>query len=228
MTNFVFHNFGVTPLAVAQSGNPGAAVVYTLQITNTGNTPDMFTVGVTHAWPTAAPTTIGPLAAGASVSANFTVTVPANALSGASDIAAVTFTSQSVPSQTISSTLTTTANTVYGLALSPPTAAKTSEPDTNVFYTLQITNTSNISSIVNLSVAGNVWPVTVPLPFTLNVGASQIFTTQVTIPATATNYMTDTVTLTAIVQANPATMANATLTTTALKYQFVYLPLVQK
>jgi hypothetical protein len=104
-------NLTVTPSTDIKSGNPGASVPYTLQITNTGNTTDTFDVEVSgNAWLTVTdPTTAGPLAAGESAGVVVTVNIPTSAAGGDSDTVTVMITSRGDPTKSVSSTLTTEA-----------------------------------------------------------------------------------------------------------------------
>jgi hypothetical protein len=88
---------GVVARSPADSrlGEPGEAVTHTLQVTNTGNLPDTFDVtGGGHAWPVAVPALVGPLGVGARATMVATVTIPADAVGGATDVVTITFTSQ--------------------------------------------------------------------------------------------------------------------------------------
>ena len=82
-----------------------------MNLTNTGNASDTYTVTLAgNAWTTTAPATVGPLTGGASTSLAVAVTLPANTVSGASDVVTATVTSQGDAAQSAASTLTTTAN----------------------------------------------------------------------------------------------------------------------
>jgi len=109
-TSGLLHGVVVAPPTIARSGNPGAIVTYTLTVVNTGNALDQYDVSVSSAaWTTTAPTTIGPLAGGASASVTVAVTIPGEAEEGQTETAALTVTSRSDPTKSASSTLTTTA-----------------------------------------------------------------------------------------------------------------------
>jgi uncharacterized repeat protein (TIGR01451 family) len=102
----------LTPASAARSGNPGTTVTYALVLTNTGSATDSYTLtggGATFTT-TVIPASIGPLSAGASRNATATVQIPADAIGGASDVAAITATSQGDPTKSASSTLTTTVD----------------------------------------------------------------------------------------------------------------------
>ena len=95
----------------------GATVIYTLQVTNTGNSADTFDLAsAANVWDTHLSVASIDLAAGASADVVVTVTIPAGLTSGISDTATITVTSQGDPEQNDSVTLTTTAG-VYQLIL---------------------------------------------------------------------------------------------------------------
>jgi hypothetical protein len=61
-TQALQHGVEVQPPSDSQSGDPGQAIVYSLQVTNTGDTPDTFTLALSeHTWQTDAPSSLGPL-----------------------------------------------------------------------------------------------------------------------------------------------------------------------
>ena len=104
--------FGVAaePSSVAQAGKAGTVVTYTLTVVNTGNAPDQYDVSVSGAaWTTTAPTTIGPLAGGASARVTVTVAIPGEAEEGQTDTAALTVTSRGDETKSATFMLTTTA-----------------------------------------------------------------------------------------------------------------------
>jgi len=81
--------------ADSRLGEPGEAVTHTLQVTNTGNLPDAFDLSASgHTWPVAVPAPVGPLGVGARATVVATVTIPADAMGGATDVVTLTFTSQ--------------------------------------------------------------------------------------------------------------------------------------
>ena len=100
----------LTPPAAAQIGDVGTTVTYTLRLTNTGDCADVLDVTVDALWPTDAPVTVGPLAAGEGRDIAITVAIPAGAGDGDQDVATVTFTSQGDSGVSATSVLTTTAN----------------------------------------------------------------------------------------------------------------------
>jgi hypothetical protein len=107
----VQYGLTVTPTTDARSGDRGATVTYTLQVTNVGNTSDTLNVRASgYSWTTTAdPTTVGPLLAGADADVVVRVTIPTSARGGATDVATVTVTSRGDDMVMATATLTTTA-----------------------------------------------------------------------------------------------------------------------
>ena len=104
-------NYGVTlsPTALGGSGYPDETVAYTLTVTNTGDTPDAYSVLVTSTWSANDPALVGALFPGESAELLVSVQVPADALPGEQDIATLTVVSQGDGLLSDSAELTTTA-----------------------------------------------------------------------------------------------------------------------
>jgi len=206
------------PPTDAKAADPGETVTYTLQVTNTGNCTDTFTVTVSgNLWATDVPTNVGPLASGAGTDVVITVTVPTTALCGDFDAVTVTATSYSNPAIGASSVLTTSANTVRGVGMTPPTAARSGDPGETVTYTLRVTNTGNCTDAFTVTASGNVWTTTLSITDTgsLAAGGGTDVVVTVTIPPTAQCGDFDAVTVTATSHSNPAISDSSVLTTSA-------------
>ena len=221
----------LTPSAATQSGNPGTSVTYTLALTNTGNAQDTFimTVGSTAFTTTATPATVGPLNSGVTRTVTVTVQIPANAAGGASNVAIVTAASLGDATKSASSTLTTTANTVRGITLTPPTAGRSGDPGTTVTYTLRLTNGGNMSDSYTLTVGNTAFTTTV-MPMSvgpLEMHVDQDITVTVQIPLSAARGITDTALITATSLSDVSEWATVTLTTEVSPYK-VFLPLLLK
>ena len=98
-------------------GLPGGLVTYTLQLTNTGNTQDTFTIDASGIWtstvsvlPPAIRSTSVPLGSGASTLINVTVSIPTSAAFGDFADTQVAIASENDPLVTAQVTLTTTTN----------------------------------------------------------------------------------------------------------------------
>ncbi|MCB8945535.1 MAG: M36 family metallopeptidase [Ardenticatenaceae bacterium] len=204
------------------NGPPGATLSVTLWLTNTGNITDSYDVSVSgHSWDTTLSDTTIMLGIGASAQIVAEVTIPADALAGAMDMATVTAVSQSDAATTGSISLTTTADAVYGTITGPDAATKTL-PGTTITYTVAITNPGNITDTYDLSLT-NVWPTTVnPASLTLapfSAGGVQVV---VSVPGDAAFGEMDTAVLTATSQGNSSSHSTH-LTTTAGAPYFVIL-----
>jgi len=159
------------------------------------------------------------------------VTIPADAMAGDNDLTTVTATSEFDPGVSAFSELTTTANQIYGIEMTPATAALSGAPGDVVTYTLTLTNTGNGEDTVALTFAGNLWDVQLPVDiFPLAAGASVQVTVLVTIPADAMNGDFDVVTVTA--DSEDGSTVSSELTTTAVvvppEGYFLQLPIVYK
>jgi uncharacterized membrane protein len=207
----------VAPASAALPGDPGETVTYTLRVTNTGNCADTFTVGVNgDAWPTSAPTSVGPLAAGAGVDVQVAVTVPAAAQCTDADEIVVTLTSQADGTATGSSTLTTSAGAVAGVTVTPASAALSGDPGETVAYTLRVTNTGNCADTFTVGVSGDVWATSTPASVgPLASGAGADVQVAVTVPSTAQCSDADEIVVTLTSQADGMATDSSTLTTSA-------------
>jgi len=226
--------YGVTlePLTDAKSGDPGATVTYTLQVTNTGTASDTFNVDVSgHAWPTIAPNRIGPLVAGDSANVDVTVTIPPGVADCAPDAASVIVASQGDNTQSVTATLTTTANVVYGVTARPVTDVQSDSPGVVVTYTLQVTNTGNITDTFDVVISGHAWPTTAPATVdTLAAEESANVIATVSIPANAVGGETEIAIITITSRGDDTRWAMVTLTTITempepLPYD-VFLPVI--
>jgi uncharacterized membrane protein len=205
----------VTPPTDTRSGDPGATVTHTLIVTNTGNTTDIFHVGVNgNVWATEAPASVGPLSTGERAEIPVTVEVPLDAGGGEKETVTVTLTSQVDGDAWDSSMLTTTANAVYGVKVTPPSDAQSGNPGTMVTYTLQVTNTGNVPDVFSVEVSGNAWATDVPTSVgSLEMEESAELIVTVEVPAGAAVDEEDTVTVTVASQENGDAWSSSVLTT---------------
>ena len=92
------------------TGQPGETVTHTLELINTGNRTDTFSLGYAgHQWDVHLPMLQVTLAAGESRQFSVEITIPANAVNGQFDTASITATSQANPAVFESVNLITTA-----------------------------------------------------------------------------------------------------------------------
>lgn len=214
----VFYRYGVESMAnIAQAGAPGTSVIYALPIRNTGTITDAYTLAVsTNRWPTSAPAVVGPIAAGAILTAPVTVQIPTQALAFATDVATLQLTSQGDAQQGTVSTLTTTATPVSAVSVTVAVSGQAGAPAATVVYPLVVTNAGNITDTFTLAFRDNQWPTTLPTTVgPLAPGASVTLSVVVTIPAGATAAANDTVVVTVATQRDPTKSATISVTTTA-------------
>jgi hypothetical protein len=109
------------------SGEPGETVVHILELTNTGNRTDTFSLGyMGNQWDVHLPLNQETLAAGESIHVSVEVTIPADATDGQMDVATITATSHADPAvaDSIELTTTTTAGTSSDFQLYLPVMTK--------------------------------------------------------------------------------------------------------
>ena len=210
------YDVSLAPAAATQSGAPGAPVTYTFTVMNAGLVTDTFSAALSGGlWEAVAPSTVGPLAPGASAAITVRVTVPSNAGCGATDAVTLTVASQGNPVRTAAARITTSAAAVYGARVAVTPAQLAGDPGAALRASLWVTNTGNCGDTFALSAAGP-WAVTLP-PTTGAVQAGGRITVPVTvtIPAAALAREAAVTTLKATSQADPGVAATALLTATA-------------
>lgn len=225
------YGVAVSPAQSHQAGNPGAVVTHTFDVTNTGTITDTFNVTLAgQQWTTSAPSTVGPLAAGANASLVVTITVPLTANANASDHVTVTATSVGLGLLTASAIAHTTANQVAAMQVNVPVTSHIGLPGGLVTYTAMLTNTGNGADTFTLTVSGHAYTVTHPLTVgPLNPGDMSVVSVVVAIPPSALPGASDTATLTFTSHADPAMSQVQAITTVvgAVTYR-LYLPLVMR
>lgn len=225
-----FYAMNLAPAAQDTYADPGGVAVHTLTLTNLGNMPDTYelTFG-DNLWEVALPETSVALGAGESVDLPVNVTVPADALAEAMDTAVITATSTTDAQLAVGVQVTTHANAVYALDLTPSSDSAGDTPGQVVTYTLTLANLGNALDTVTVAASGNLWEVNLPLAsFDVPVGGTVDVVVEVTIPADALSGEFDVVTITATSEG--AVTAEAELTTSAVGedgYRIV-LPLMVK
>ncbi len=221
------YNYTLSLIPAAQSGEGyrGGTVDYTLTVTNTGDTPDAYTIDLTRTWTTTVSGLDGALDPGQGRAFTVTVEVPAGAALGESDLATLTLTSQGDPAQRASAALTTTAAPRYAVVLNPGAAEQIDYQGALVTYTLQLTNTGDVTDTFTLAAGEAGWTVTLPVTeTTLTFGEGTAVIVHVAIPAGAPDGDMDIVIITATSQGDPLVFASSTLTTAV--WRRTYLPLI--
>lgn len=148
--------FGVslTPDVLGKTTNPGQSVIYTINVQNTGNTQDTYSItksGAKSEWGALSKTSVT-LISGSSEDITFTVTVPADASNGDYPIN-VKATSQGDPSTSQEIILTTTVEEInYGVELDPASQDETVEIGDSKEFTITVKNTGDVEEEISLSI----------------------------------------------------------------------------
>lgn len=208
------HGVDLTPPTQSKSGNPSAQVDYLVSIENTGNVEETFNIALgTHSWVTSAPSTVK---VNAYTKSSFTVsvTVAGDAANGDQDAVIVTASSGTVSSHT---TLTTTANQVYGVSIIADSTAKAGDPASTASYDLTVTNTGNGTDSYTVSTNSPAWATLVDKisGFSLNKGGSTHVKVDVSVPADALGGAQDTAQITITSSGDPTKHQRVDLVTTA-------------
>ena len=221
----------LSPASQAASGAANSQLEYSLTVHSTSSVSDSFDLEVgSSAWPvsfwdasfTNPINSVGPLTPCTSADIGVRVTLPGDT-SYVSDEAIIRARSQTDPLTAALATLNSD-NAAPAVSFGPDQdgAAQSRQA---VTYTIQISNTGNITDMYDLGLSGNGWPAVLVPPAgqttELAPGASQQLTVTVAIPAAAPAHSTDSVTLTATSSNYPSTSATTTLTTTALPFSDV-------
>lgn len=101
------YGLSVNTDALTQYGRQGQQVLYTFELTNTGNGMDWFDLTISSTWTAGFSTPVGPLDAGESTVVTLTITIPLDAASGEVNDATLTVTSQGDSAQSRDVSLTT-------------------------------------------------------------------------------------------------------------------------
>ncbi|MCP4358554.1 MAG: choice-of-anchor B family protein [Chloroflexi bacterium] len=190
---------------------PGQTVTYTLHLTNTGNLTDTFDLAVAGVWNATLSASDVTLIPGEASMTTVWVDIPPSALSNEADMTSFTATSQSDNSANSLVQLTTTAVANYNVTIMAVNDTQTAKQGQTVTYTLQITNTGNLSDTYNLTASG-IWTTTLSsTSITINAGQSAQINVMVELPSTFGNE-TDIISVTATSQGDAAVTDSIDLT----------------
>lgn len=213
----------------------GTTVLYQHTITNTGANADTFTLTIasSEGWTV----DVGPdnvaLDSGETGTVAVTVTIPAGATSGISDITTVTATSSTNPNiSDIATDTTQVLNVGAGVLIGPDQQGQGTQ-GSDVVYTHWVTNTGNITDSFLISpISSNGWStIANPNFFSLAPGERTLVTVTLSIPVDATIGTTDVMTISAssTTPPNPIdTAIDLTEVIEGVSGGTVYLPLVLK
>jgi uncharacterized repeat protein (TIGR01451 family) len=198
-------------------------------VTNVGDTTDAYSITVNDAnWVTNAPAMVGPLTPGEPTSIEVTVVIPADALAGDSDGAAITFSSQLPGTLPATADLETIANTVYGLqAVVETDTLEAAAPGIPLTYTLTVTNLGNITDTFDVTITST-WAYVAPLSIgPLAAGESAQFTIVVYVPVEAHSGDANLATVTLTSEGNSSKTQSIELTAMAAWYN-LFVPFTTK
>jgi uncharacterized repeat protein (TIGR01451 family) len=133
------------------------------------------------------------------------------------------------PRVDISVTLTVTTHTVYGVTVTGVDTDMSGHVGQVMTYTQTVTNLANVDDSFTVDLDGNGWPTTASaMAFgPLAPGATFALEVYVTIPAGATDGMSNELVVTVTSAGDPSVSDSVALTTTAI-WRKLYLPLVSK
>jgi uncharacterized membrane protein len=196
-------NVSISP--TSKSGLSGSTLTYTVTVTNTGTASGTYTLtkseSAAPSWsPSLSKDTVGPLAPGASDTAQLSVTIPAGTAEGASDNVRVTAAGTGASAQSSCIAIVGGGGTP-GVNVSISPTSKSGTPGSTLTYTVTVTNTGSVQNTYNLTTADNAspsWNPTIsPTSLSLAAGASGTATLSVAIPSGAQNGASDNVRVTA-------------------------------
>ena len=225
-TTSASYSFQVAPATLSGEGTSAVAVMYTLQLTNTGSLEDSYTASVAgNIWPVEVTGLENPLAAGATQNAVVLVTIPAGTLADVSDSVTVHLTSQNDLNQKKTVTLTTTSRNVYGVAAVLDHYEVVGHVGQQAIFTITLTNMGNVSDDFSISMSGNTWEANITSGSLEDVapGESRTITIAVNIPQETAENQNDTMELNLSSLYNSNIQFTANLTTTASLFR-IYLP----
>ncbi|NIQ10249.1 MAG: hypothetical protein GWO10_03540, partial [candidate division Zixibacteria bacterium] len=148
------------------SGLPSEIVTYYHTLTNTGDSPDTYSITLESPVPagwnvTIEPTTTTSIPAGATMPFTVMVQIASNAISGTEYAAVIQATSMTDTAVIDSLTDTTTVNLAFDLDLIPPINTGTTTAGTNVTYTHFIVNNSNAAETIQIETSSTPnWTIT--------------------------------------------------------------------
>jgi uncharacterized repeat protein (TIGR01451 family) len=211
----------------SKSGLSGSTLTYTVTVTNTGTASDTYTLtksdsAVPNWSPSLSKDTVGPLAPGASDTAQLSVTIPSTAADGDSTTITVTATSRADAAVTDSVSCIARCVNPPGIEVSISPLSESGLSGSTLTYTVTVTNTGTASDTYTLTKNDSAAPSWSPslskdTVGPLAPGASGTAQLSVTIPAGTAEGVSHTITVTATSQASTTVKANASCVALAIE-----------
>lgn len=220
----------VTPDERTLTGNVGASVTHSLQVVNSGDDTETYTVTVAGGdWNTTPDKTrIGPLKPGTSDTLNVSVAIPPNTSGGEGDSATVTLQSTTHTGARDSVTIGTATPRNYALTITPASQTKQGEPGSTVSYQVQVENGGNFAEVFYAD-GDPEWDTIFNNPATslLGIGKKENLSFDVTIPADAKADDTHTASLTMTARTDFSQEFDFELVTHVITYGVAITPALQ-
>ena len=213
----LFYDLEAQVIPTAQMGDPGTAVNYTLRLDNRGTVSDTYQISYSgNSWPVSGPAASPEIDPDQTWEAPVVVTIPVGTDALATDMLQIDILSDGDNGISGTLTLTTTANAIYSFNAAALSTELGGDPGTSVNYTLQISNTGNLTDSYDLVYNGNVWPTNGPAAVgPIAPDSSESIAVVVEIPSAVDGLDADNVSVTLTSQGNNALEQQIGLTTTA-------------
>lgn len=210
------HGMTLLPTVSSLSGDPGSVVTHTLQLSNTGEASDTFTLSSsTPAWATTIMPITLTLPAGGAAPISVLVVVPEDAIGADADSLTLGVDSSFSDAPPAFASIITSAASIYRMGLDAPITERLGHPGDVVTYPITIHNTGNSGDTYDISASGTTWTVgATPNPVTIPAGNSLTVEIWIAIPGSASGSL-EPAQITVRSRGDPAQSASTLLTTSA-------------
>lgn len=223
----------VAPDLLSRSGLPGEVITFTYQVTNTGISPDTYSLAVSgNRWPVYVAPTTGEIAPGAAAQVDVAVSLPLGPPPEAIRLIITDTFSLTAASKWVT-TVSDSASGLVSLDVQPALELGADQFATgftgqSLVFTVPLTNTGNYADIYDLTVSGD-WPASLSSPSTGQVlpGQSVLLFVTVGIPSDAPDGALQVTDITAVSRLDGSVSASASIATSALRRR-LYFPIVER
>lgn len=208
---------------------PGQTVTYSIDITNIGSVADVYDVNVvSNDWPITISDNMVSLNPGQSTSIDVNITIPSTVTGAVLSESKINIASQNTNVVARDISLWTEA-IFHDVVAQPQVTYLANSPGQTVTYTIDITNTGNITDTYDIDVASNDWPVQVSISNTGFLTPNQNITIsiEVSIPEAISGEKVAETEILITSQLMNSVSRQVNLTTEAIFYE-VYLPFMRK